>query len=90
MKLHELLQTLSYDTPIHIQNHDRKPRKSSFQYQAVKNVTLYKIRNLLDKDVISICHTEKGIWISVCDLEALHNRMDNRNLVTEYLDRIGG
>lgn len=90
MKLHELLQTLSYDTPIHIQNADRKPRKPSYQYQAVKNITLYKIRNLLDKDVISISHSEKGMWISVCDLEALHNRMNNRNLVTEYLERIGG
>lgn len=90
MKLHELLRTLSYDTPIHIQNVDRKPRKPSYQYQAVKNVTLYKIRNILDKDVISISHSEKGMWICVCDLEALHNRMDNRNLVTEYLERIGG
>lgn len=90
MKLHELLQTLSFNTPIHIQNSDRKPRKPSYQYQAVKNITLYKIRNLLDKDVISIHHNEKGLWICVCDLEALHNRTNNRELLNEYFERIGG
>ena len=89
MKLHELLQTLSFNTPIHIQNSDRKPRKPSYQYQAVKNITLYKIRNLLDKDVISISHNEKGMWVCVCDLDRLYARTNNRELVTEYFERRG-
>lgn len=70
MKLHELIMTLSYDTPIHIQNMDRVSSiKASYQFQLTRNVTLYKIRNLLNKDVTSIRHCEKGVWIQVCDLE---------------------
>ena len=86
MKLYEVLSVLSYDTKIFIQNYDEKRKKGNAQFQLVRNVTLEKIRNILDYDVIgmSVSENKGGLYIQVCRKDRLYERLNNNHLVQQF------
>lgn len=84
MKLGELLQKISENTPVVIFNLDDKtavyPKTQS--YQMAGNLKWSKIRNMIDMDVLNICVNDanNGLLIRVHDKKRLENSLNNWDL----------
>ncbi len=83
MKLYELLQVLSFKTNIAIHNVDDKRGKRP-QFQKLENVSLRKIRNLLDYDIMQITPSEKGLWVQVFRRDRLQRDLDAWSIVDKW------
>lgn len=83
MKLIELLEVLSLETPIGIWNIDNKrekcPRPQA--YTKAKNIPFKKLRNLYDMDVMGVCVNKAGgLMIRIYDKERLARSLAHYDL----------
>lgn len=83
MKLYELLQVLSFKTNIAIHNVDDKRDKRP-QFQKLENVSLKKIRNILDYDIMQITPSEKGLWVKVFRRDRLQRDLEAWSIVDKW------
>lgn len=84
MKLYELLQVLSFETMIAIHNVDNKRPRNRPQYQKLENVNMKKVRNILEYDIMQICPSEKGLYITVFNRDRLNRDMDAWSVVDKW------
>ena len=83
MKLIELLEVLSLETPIGIWNIDNKQEKCPLPqaYTKAKNIPFKKLRNLYDMDVMGVCVNEAGgLLIRIYDKERLARSLAHYDL----------
>ena len=83
MKLIELLEVLSLETPIGIWNIDSKQEKCPLPqaYTKAKNIPFKKLRNLYDIDVMGVCVNEAGgLLIRIYDKERLARSLAHYDL----------
>ena len=86
MKLHELLSVLSFDIPIAIHNVDDKRDKRP-QFQKLRNVNMYKVRNILNYDIMQISMSQKGLWVQVFNRDSLHRNLQAWNIADKWFMR---
>lgn len=84
MKLYELLQVLDFKTVIAIHNVDDKSNRHRPQFQKLENVSLKKIRNILDYDIMQITPSDKGLWVQVFRRDRLEREMKAWNIVDKF------
>lgn len=83
MKLYELLQVLSFKTNIAIHDVDDKRDKRP-QFQKLENVSLKKIRNILDYDIMQITPSDKGLWVQVFRRDRLQRELGAWSIVDKW------
>lgn len=83
MKLYELLQVLNFKTMVAIQNVDNK-RQPHPKYQKLENISMIKVRNILNYDIMQITTTDTGLWIKVHDRERLKQDLNAWDIVDKW------
>lgn len=94
IKLHDVLYLMPRETLVGIwdcRGDPLKEHKRGYEvcptpqkYQKIKNIPYEKLRYILDAEVYTIAHTEKGIFIKIMeDREKVSRKIDRHELARE-------